>query len=227
MPAWCEGAQRTEASRTYILFIFSLKPGRLPAHQTVFLILIPLGLPSGLACLGRMRKSSVIITNLWSLAVVGSIPCLVEYGELVFLFPGHCSTSLPISRNGIVPLHLWKPLFLGRKIWVRFNFRLTACWNLHITSLRMPLKINYFNGAQLEMFRNMDRSRTVTLQNRPSVLPTLGLLDLPSQFDTTKPVFCWLCRGRTGCSGTTGGCHAPWCKSIAGGLGGSNSLALL
>jgi len=56
MPAWHEGAQRTKASGTGILFFFILKPARPPAHQMVFLLLIPLGLPSGLACVGRMRN---------------------------------------------------------------------------------------------------------------------------------------------------------------------------
>lgn len=66
---------------------FPLKPGRPPAHQIVFLLLVPLDLPSGLVCMGEMKKPSLVITNLLSLVVVGSMPCEVEYGKSVSLFP--------------------------------------------------------------------------------------------------------------------------------------------
>lgn len=62
-PAWHEGAQGTKANKICIYFSF-LKPGSPPAHQTALLFLIPLGLPSDLACVGRMRNPFLVSTNL-------------------------------------------------------------------------------------------------------------------------------------------------------------------
>lgn len=63
-PAWHEGAQGTKANKICIYFSF-FKPGSPLAHQTAFLLLIPLGLPSDLACVGRMRNPFLVTTNLW------------------------------------------------------------------------------------------------------------------------------------------------------------------
>lgn len=69
-PAWHEGAQGTKANKICIYFSF-LKPGSPPAHQTALLLLIPLGLPSDPACVGRMRNPFLVNTNLWCPSVRG------------------------------------------------------------------------------------------------------------------------------------------------------------
>lgn len=64
------------------------------------------------------------------------------------------------------------------------------------------------------------RSRKVTLKQGPWFCSHLLRLVLPVTSVRTKPDPCFrqLCRSQPSSSGTSGKCHAPWCKPIASGV---------
>lgn len=84
-PGCHEGAQGTKENKICIYFSF-LKLGSPPAHQTPLLLLIPLGLPSDLACVGRMRNPFLVTTNLWCPSVRA----------------GKCRISVPFPQNNLL-----------------------------------------------------------------------------------------------------------------------------